>query len=265
MKPMDSSYFANEVCQPFLFQGGPCGILLIHGFTGSVAHMRPLGEMLHACGYSVMGINLSGHAQTENAMALSDWKQWLRDAKQAVKALRELCSTVVVGGLSMGGVIALILAAEGVVDACIPISAPLGVKNKLMPLAKWVAPLYPRISWRSQQARHEMLNQQYDYGYSGFPTRKAVDLQCLISMAKRTLSQVACPVLCVQSYKDETVWEGSAEAIVRGIGSLNKRVLWLKEAPHVCTLSAELPDIVTAIDNFLIESLDEVIAKNSAK
>lgn len=51
-----------------MLEGGEHGVLLLHGFTGSAAHMRPLGERLHSQGFTVMGINLPGHAQSMEAM-----------------------------------------------------------------------------------------------------------------------------------------------------------------------------------------------------
>jgi esterase/lipase len=46
MKPYDASRFNHDCCRPFLHEGGEKGVLLLHGFTGSVAHMRPLGDAL---------------------------------------------------------------------------------------------------------------------------------------------------------------------------------------------------------------------------
>ncbi|HID86186.1 MAG TPA: carboxylesterase, partial [Anaerolineae bacterium] len=31
---------------PFFFEGGPTGCLLVHGFSGSPPEMRPMGEFL---------------------------------------------------------------------------------------------------------------------------------------------------------------------------------------------------------------------------
>ena len=42
MKSNEENPFDADCCQPFLFPGGPKGVLLLHGFTGSVSHMRPL-------------------------------------------------------------------------------------------------------------------------------------------------------------------------------------------------------------------------------
>ena len=75
MKPHEAGYFEREVCKPFYHKGNDCGVLLIHGFTGSCAHMRPLADDLAARGYTVRTINLPGHALTEADMAKANWQQ----------------------------------------------------------------------------------------------------------------------------------------------------------------------------------------------
>ena len=75
--------FDHEVCKPFYHKGSDNGILLLNGFTGCAAHMRPLAEQLAGLGYTVRTINLPGHATSEEDMAKSDWQQWLHSAKEA--------------------------------------------------------------------------------------------------------------------------------------------------------------------------------------
>lgn len=49
---------------PFILTGGDDGILLIHGFTGSPAEMRPLGCYLHERGLTVSAPLLPDHGTT---------------------------------------------------------------------------------------------------------------------------------------------------------------------------------------------------------
>ena len=106
MKPTPEGYFDRPVCQPVDFQGDGNGILLMHGFTGSPAHMRMLADDLAERGYTVRSICLPGHASTEEDMAKESWQSWLQAAKTAVLEMKKTCKTVTVCGLSMGGVLA---------------------------------------------------------------------------------------------------------------------------------------------------------------
>ncbi|HPF87947.1 MAG TPA: alpha/beta fold hydrolase, partial [Candidatus Limiplasma sp.] len=210
--------------------------------------MRPLGDALHALGYTVMGINLPGHATTENNMAKTGYHEWIEAVQNAAQNLKKDCRTVTACGLSMGGVLALLLAEQHRVDACVTISAPMPSANVILPLAWMIWPFVPRVEWNTDDARAAQLNQTYDVGYSGFSSRKGVDLQHLIRLAHKSLNQIICPTLAVQSTEDTAVNQNSAQNILRGISSTQKKELILHGVPHVCTISDQLPLIVDAID-----------------
>lgn len=251
MEPTKAGYFDREVCQSFYHKGSDCGVLLIHGFTGSCAHMRPLADELAARGYTVRTINLPGHATTEADMAKATWQQWLHAAKEAAYEMMQEVRVFTVAGLSMGGVLSLLIAEQMKVDACVPISAPTAVKSRALPLAGLAAPLIPRIPWGTGTERHKHIDKAYDFGYSGFPTAKGADLNRLIKMANRNLFNIQCPILCVQSDGDETIWEGSADAILEGVGSKVRQKLWLHGMPHVVTLTPEYMAIADAMDKLI--------------
>ena len=251
MKAFDAAHFDREQCKPFLHRGGEKGLLLLHGFTGSVAHMRPLGDALADRGHTVLASNLPGHATTEADMARTNDRMWLAAARDATIALRSYASSVTVVGLSMGGLIALKLAAEGMADGCVTLSAPLPTNNRFAGLAGVLAPLWPRIGKAPGEERRLMVDPAFDYGYAGFPTKKTADLQRLIHAAKRCLPQVTCPLLVVQSTGDRTVRASSADTIMRLAGSAQKSKLELEGVHHVCTLTPALPVIVQAVDAFV--------------
>lgn len=243
--------FSAKEAQPFFLQGGDTGVLLIHGFTGCVSHWRPIGERLHAAGYTVRGISLLGHGESLEAMAKTTWKDWLGGARKELAELRKSCSQVVTAGLSMGGDIALILASEGDVAACIPVSAPTAVKNKMLPFTGLVSLVTPTIWWRSDPTRASVVDKTYDYGYPGFPARKGMDMYKMLKLVNAALPKITCPVLVVQSHADETIAPESADTIMKGVSSSHQEVLWLEEVPHVCTISKEMEHIAQRMIQFL--------------
>lgn len=253
MKPREAGYFDRDVCKPFFHQGDENGVLLIHGFTGSAAHMRKLAEGLAQRGRTVRTINLPGHAATEADMALENWQTWLHACKEATLDMMNRTERLTVCGLSMGGVLALLVAQQMQVDCCIPISAPMPAKNRLLPLSGLMAPFVPRIPWRENPQRAMQLDAAYDFGYSGFPTARGADLYRLIGLARRNLFNINCPILCVQSDGDESIAPSSADTILHGVSSEVKQKLWLHDVPHVCTISRELPAIVEAMDVFITQ------------
>ena len=239
-----------QVCQPFLLEGerrnGKLhGVLLLHGFTGTIAHMRPVGESLHRQGFTVMGVNLPGHAATLDEMARCTWQDWLNAAKDAFLTLKEQCDYVSVAGLSMGGCLALILGEQMQPTAIAPISAPMGTKAPLL-AATLVSPFLKTVWWRPRSGPSTVI-EDYDCGYPGFRSVSARHLAKLIALSRRDLHAVTCPVLVVQSHADGTITPDSADVILRGVSSGRKGVLWLDDAPHVCTITNEAENITAAL------------------
>jgi esterase/lipase len=91
--------------KPFFFEGGKTGCLLIHGFTGTTSSMRPMGEFLAAKGVTVLGPRLPGHGTDVNDMGKWAYTDWTAMVETALAELRDLCDTIFVSGLSMGGLL----------------------------------------------------------------------------------------------------------------------------------------------------------------
>src|SRR6266550_4675865 len=98
--------------EEFRFDAGPSGAVLIHGVTGCPASMRPLGEWLAERGVSTIGPRLPGHGTSWEDLDGTTWQDWEREVEDALADLRSRCPDVIVVGLSMGGSMAIHIAAK---------------------------------------------------------------------------------------------------------------------------------------------------------
>ena len=96
----------------FFMEGGPTGVLLIHGFTGSAAEMRLIGRYLHERGLTAYGPLLPGHGTIPEDLNNYGWNEWCAEVDKALVELRSNCDTIFVVGLSMGALLSLWLAAN---------------------------------------------------------------------------------------------------------------------------------------------------------
>lgn len=255
---LPESRITDPMAQAFYHKGSSgTGVLLIHGFTGTAAHMRPLGDALAKAGHTVHGILLPGHGTSLPEMVETGWRDWLRAARSACLDLMGKCEKVIVCGLSMGGDIALILAAELPVAGVIAVSAPMEVQMAGMRLAWLVHGIYPYRPWHGgKKEKTQGMDNPYSIGYSGTPVKKVTDLVHLIDDARLNLSRIECPILIIQSRKDETVHPRSAEIISDGAeNAVPRNILYLEESPHVCTIGPELPVIIRRVTEFVEEPL----------
>ncbi len=94
------------------FSGGRTGILLIHGLGGTPVEMRFIAIGLARAGYTVSCPQLAGHCASAADLKATRWQDWYASVEAAHDKLCEECDTVIVGGLSMGALLALHLAAQ---------------------------------------------------------------------------------------------------------------------------------------------------------
>ena len=242
--------YALPQAQPFFFPEGDHAVLLIHGFTGTPAHVRLLGEGLRERGFAVRGILLPGHGVSPEAMGQAAWQDWFQCSLEAAQELKKQYAHVSVSGLSMGGCLALMLAEQMDLDACVPIAAPMKTTARFRSLAPAAALVHPMVQKKADGSR-ATLNPDYDIGYDSYPMAAVSQLSVIMRRARRDLHLIHCPVLAVQSRGDRTVTPDSPQIILDGVSSAVKAQLWLSDAPHVCTIAPEYPKIVEAMAGFL--------------
>ncbi|TDU00714.1 esterase/lipase [Azorhizobium sp. AG788] len=95
-----------------LYEGGPTGLLLIHGLGGTPVELKRIARAVHAAGHTAYCCTLAGHCGTEADLVATRWQDWYASVEAAFDRLSARCERVVVGGLSLGAVLALHLAAR---------------------------------------------------------------------------------------------------------------------------------------------------------
>ena len=235
--------------EPFLLPGGEKGVLLLHGFTGSPAEMRLLGEALHQEGYTVLAPRLPGHGTTVEEMAETRWPLWYGGAEDGYWLLRSVCSEVAVVGLSMGGLLALALSAQLPVWKTVSLSAPIDLYDKrahyvdMFRLFRTYAP--------KKRRRFADVDDCYTVAYESTPLACVKSLLQLIRHVQRLLPQVQAPLLVMQGRREHTVRPRSALHIYEQSGSLQKELVWLEKSGHLVTLDIERELVFAQVKAFL--------------
>jgi carboxylesterase len=137
--------FSDPVHQPFFLGGGGAAALLVHGFPGTPAEMRPLAEVLHDQGWTVQGILLPGFGSRFAEILELGYTDWLEAVEQALQTLRQKYSPVLLIGYSMGGALSLEAAAQREPDGLVLLSPFWRLGKPLQRLsAKLLLPFLPR-------------------------------------------------------------------------------------------------------------------------
>ncbi len=112
--------------EPFFFLGDRSkpACLLIHGFTGTPKEMRWMGKYLHQQGFTCLGVRLAGHATTPQDMIASHWTDWTASVEDAYSLLKNLTDDIYLVGLSMGGILSLLISTRLQVKGVVAMSTP---------------------------------------------------------------------------------------------------------------------------------------------
>jgi carboxylesterase len=224
---------------PFFFEGGEVGCLLVHGFSGSPPEMRPMGEYLAGKGVTVVGVRLAGHGTTPEDMARTGWRDWVVSAEEELRELRRRCERVFVAGLSMGGLITLHLAVHHSVAGIVAMSAPAYVADwrfRFMPLVQYF------VRWVTPNIESDLTDPEAEerlFSYSVLPVRCIASLGQLLHLVRRELSQVKVPALIMQGENDHHVPADSARIIFEELGTAEKEIVWWPNSGHCITVDSE--------------------------
>jgi carboxylesterase len=178
------------------------GLLILHGFTGSLDTVRCLVPAAEARGWAWRMPVLRGHGTRHEDLVGVRWGDWVADAEAALAELRAEAETIVVAGLSMGGLVTLTLAHRhpeaiaGVVTLapCLRFADPLA---GFTPLIKLFVPFWP-----SPNAYTDPACRAASTNYKKFPTATFGELLDLATETERLLGAIQTPVHGIFARKD---------------------------------------------------------------
>ncbi|HEX6964326.1 MAG TPA: alpha/beta fold hydrolase [Gemmatimonadaceae bacterium] len=220
---------------------GQHAVLLLHGFGDTPQSLAYLANDLHAHGYAVAAPLLPGHGRTLRAFAASSAEEWLVDARSALTTLRARHAHVGVVGLSMGGALAALLAADDPGVSALVLLAPyLRARPLVRSLARVhrVAGLIAPYVASGDDARsiHDPVERARALSYGAATPRLVAELVTLADRARHALPRITVPTLLVQSRDDNRLTAATAEHAIALLGAREKRLEWVRGCGHVLTV-----------------------------
>ena len=230
---------------------GSDAALCLHGLTGTPYEIRPIGEALAAAGVRAVGPYLAGHGGEPEALARTTFGDWIDAVASAHRALRERHERVFLVGLSLGGLLSLLRAANADVDALAVIGVPLRLRTRLapfLPIARYRWPYLPKrrgsdIRDAVARARHPSLRVM--------PTASAIELIRLQRRVRAALGRVTAPLLVAHGCLDATAHPDDARRIAAEVASTERELLWLPNSGHVAPVDYDGFELSRAVVDFL--------------
>ena len=238
--------------QPFFLGGSQeTALLFIHGFTASPSELYPTAKLIYdLCGCTLSAPLLPGHGSSPQFLKQSNWEEWYNAIEKELDFLMENYQRVFVGGLSMGGLLALhagslIKGLQGVISINAPVFNRFPLLTAASPLIGRIRPYYPK----KDSPLLRKLEEEGRFAYNVIPARAFQSVMNLRNTVMEEVDEINLPVLLIQSLQDKSVHPRSVYYLQEKIK--HTELIELHYSEHVATMGGEKEKIARAIIDFI--------------
>ncbi len=283
-KPLHPAPILENQNGLYLNGGNGATVILIHGLTGTPHEMKFLAGFFHKKGYNVSCPRLANHSEPLSILKKTKWQECYKSVREVFLKIKKINpnETVFVAGLSMGALLALLLADEfrekvAAVGCLSPTifydgwNAPW--YRHLLPLAyftplKHIAyfkedPPYGIKNENIRQRVHKYFsNAPLDeassasqFGYPYFPLTLLCELRLLVKHLTKKLPFIKTPVQIIQAKEDDMTSMKNAHFIYNRISSSVKEIVLLENSYHIITADQERTKVSSKMSEFFRKNI----------
>ena len=232
------------------------GLVLVHSYLAVPEEVRALASHLRRRGVWVYAPRLPGHGTSAVDLSKRKYQEWFEAVENGFVLMSTICDNVVVGGVGVGGNMALDLAARvqdiaGVFAICPPFSLR-NYTTKFMPGQDvWNRTLNKmRMNgFDTQFLEFSHGNRHVNYPRNPVAGVKQVG-EYLESLEKR-YDAITQPALILQADKNPVVDPKGSEQVYSSIGSRNKEYSLLNYERHVLVNGQGAEKVCKKISDFI--------------
>lgn len=263
------------------YPGDRTGFLLIHGLGGTPVELRVVARALHKAGHTVHCPQLAGHCGSEDDLLATTWLDWAASVEAALDRMRQTCDTVIVGGLSMGAVMAMHTAAKRPADV-----QGLALYAPTLWYDGWSIPWYAFLlkllidtpvgrrfrfverhpfGIKDERIRAMIVHamgrgESAEAGLLGTPSGALREMWRLIKQVRSIMGTITQPALVVHARHDDVAGLSNAIHIQRRLGGLVDTVV-LDDSYHLVTIDRQR-DVVIDRSLALAQRLSAAAGEN---
>jgi carboxylesterase len=221
------------------YAGGPRAALLLHGFGSTPRALSTIAAALRDRGWTVRVPLLPGHGRLLESFRHSRRSDWLSSAREAYDELAADHVEIALVGTSMGGALAVLLAAERDPRALVLLAPYLSLpRNGKVLTTFW--PLWqllrPYVSGNVVASIHDPAARTLSLGYGRAAPRTLLELRLLVEAARAASGAVRAPTLAIFSTNDYRISRQGAEESFMRLGAPEKALRWVERSGHVISV-----------------------------
>ncbi len=222
------------------------GVVLVHGYMAAPEEMRQIALYLYAQGYTVYCTRLRGHGTTPEDLSTRRWEEWYESVNRGYIVVKNSAKKVFICGFSTGAGLTLLHAAnkKNALQGAIAISAPFRLQNIAAGLAPVVDTWNKFLSFLKIKkiGRLDFIPNHPDnpdINYLRNPVSGIHQMESLMDLVEKRLSDITIPVLIMQGAGDKTVDPRGAFEIFMKIHSEKKEFIMVHSQSHGITRGKE--------------------------
>ncbi len=224
----------KNIGRPIFLRGKKdAGLVFFHGWSAIPGEFSDLAKFLNEQGYWVYVPMLSGHGTKPEDLLNIRWQDWKRDAVEAVFEMKKYVRNIVVGGISIGGALAMMISNDSSVRAILSLGAPYRFRfHYLAKLAVFLMSITKtyRSKYYPKRVRELSLKR---VSYQRYPVKNLLEVFKLVEENARFLHRVKKPIIIMQSETDHIISKNSAKNIFEKVSSQKKELVLMGDVYHV--------------------------------
>jgi esterase/lipase len=223
---------------------------LIHGYTGSSTDFNELPDYLHKTyNVNVKVPLLKGHGTSINDLDNLKYSDFLNQVEQELKRDIAEGKEIIIGGISFGAQLALLLAARYPVHGLFCVSTPYKIKFPFN------IPKLELIGWCKKYWQKVIPNNERQFRKESFYySQMHINGLKIVKQANRDITQllgeITCPILIIHSKKDSISHFKTVELIEQKVSSTVKKRLLFNYKNHSIFFTEKKNAIQEAIRDF---------------
>lgn len=234
---------------------GAPAVLLLHGAGDTPQTLRYLAAGLHSAGFHVVAPLLPGHGRRLADFANVNADELITAARSRYVELRNDRAWVGLIGVSMGGALAVLLAAESPELPALGLVAPyLAMPARIERAARWSSvwgALVPVVRSTEGLSVLDPVERDRSLAYGVFTASGLRALATIVRRAHAALPKVQSPTLMLQSRQDNRISVLNGEQAFARLGAREKHLEWVAGAGHVITVDFGRDRVIDALVSWM--------------
>ncbi len=242
---------------------GKTGVLMLHGFTGSPASIKPWALALHERGLSVSVPRLPGHGTHWSDLNKVSWQDWYETIEKEFLELKKKCDQVFVAGFSVGGALALRLSQirGSEISGTILLNASIYDERARFRFVGALSTFLPSIAGGDGDVAKPG---NPKHGYDRIPLKGLNQVRKLWEVVERDLYLVDLPLMVAYSLNDHVVHPVCSETIIDNVYSADIREVVFEKSFHNVALDHDADLLNDETMDFILDVLSGELSRGES-